>query len=49
MTPDALEQIVRETLDANSNHNLKSKIVAFRCLSPGRPKPTYRFNHVVSN
>jgi G3E family GTPase len=47
MTPAALEQIVRKTIDANANGNLKAKIVAFRCLSPGRPNPTFRFDHVV--
>ena len=47
MTPDALEQIVRKTLDDNTNENLKAKIVAFRCLSPGRPNPTFRSDHVV--
>lgn len=49
MTPGELEQIVRKTLDANTNDKLKSKIVAFRCLSPGRPNPTFRFDHVVVN
>jgi G3E family GTPase len=49
MTPDALEQIVRKTLAANTKEPLKSKIVAFRCLSPGRPNPTFRFDHIVGN
>lgn len=49
MKPDALEHIVRKTLDANTNANLKSKILAFRCLSPGRPRPTFRFDHVVTS
>jgi len=49
MTPDALEQIVRKTLEANTSDKLKSKIVAFRCLSPGRPNPTFRFDHIVAN
>jgi G3E family GTPase len=48
MSPDALEQIVRKTLDANLEGNLKAKTIAFRCLSPGRPNPTFRFDHIVS-
>jgi G3E family GTPase len=46
MSPDALEQIVREALDASTG-SLDAKIVALRCLSPGRPNPTFRFDHVV--
>lgn len=49
MTPDALEQIVRNTLYTNTNGTLKAEIAAFRCLSPGRPNPTFRFDHVVKN
>lgn len=48
MSPDALEQIVYKTLDANLKGNLKAKTVAFKCLSPGRPNPSFRFDHVVN-
>lgn len=47
MSPEALEQIVRQTLGAVTTGNLKFEIVALRSLSPGRPNPTYRFNQVV--
>jgi G3E family GTPase len=47
MSPEALEQIVLQTLSANTTENLKFKIVALRSLSPGRPNPTFRFKHVV--
>jgi len=47
MSPEDLEDIVRKILDANSNGNLTVKIVALRCLSPGRPNPTFRFDHIV--
>ena len=47
MSPDALEQIVHKTLDANLKGNLKAKTIAFKCLSPGRPNPTFRFDHIV--
>lgn len=47
MSPEALEQIVRETLYAKTNGRIEFKIVALRSLSPGRPNPTFRFDHVV--
>ncbi|MDP2113328.1 MAG: GTP-binding protein [Bacteroidota bacterium] len=47
MSPEALEQIVRKILNENTKGNLTSKIVAMRCLSPGRPSPTYRFSEVI--
>ena len=46
MSPELLEQIVREVLDA-CRGSLETKIVNLRCLSPGRPNPTFRFDHVV--
>jgi G3E family GTPase len=47
MSPDTLEQIVRTTLSVHTSENLKANIVTLRCLSPGRPNPTYRFDHIV--
>ena len=46
MSPESLEQIIREVLDA-SRGPIDAKIIALRCLSPGRPNPTFRFDHVV--
>lgn len=46
MNPEVLEQIVREALEACCG-SLDEKIIALRCLSPGRPNPTFRFDHVV--
>jgi G3E family GTPase len=48
MSPEALEQIVRQTLNSNTKGNLEFKIVALRSLSPGRPNPTFRFDRIVS-
>ena len=48
MSPDTLEKIIRKTIESHSKGNLKTKIVAFLCLSPGRPNPTFRFNQVVT-
>ncbi len=47
MSPEALEEIVRKTLDATKGTQIRKKIIAIRCLSPGRPNPTFRFDHVV--
>jgi hypothetical protein len=47
MSPEALEAIVRKMLDATKGTQLRKKIVALRCLSPGRPNPTFRFDQVV--
>lgn len=48
MVPEVLEEIVRRALYENTKGNLAVKIVALRCLSPGRPNPTYRFDRIVS-
>lgn len=47
MSPEALETIVRKTLDACKGKDIRKNIVALRCLSPGRPNPTFRFDQVV--
>jgi G3E family GTPase len=47
MTPATLENIVKKTLDKITGDSISQKIVAQRCLSPGRPNPTYRFAYVV--
>jgi G3E family GTPase len=47
MSPESLEQIVHEILDTTSHGKIKSTILVWRCLSPGRPNPTFRYNFVV--
>ncbi len=47
MTPEMLEKVVNSTLHEISGTAVKQKVVAHRCLSPGRPNPTYRFAYVV--
>lgn len=49
MGTEELEQIVRKTLDVNTKYNITSTIVALRCLSPGRPNPTFRFDRIIPN
>ena len=45
--PDALAALVKEMLEASGKGQVKTKQVAWRCLSPGRPNPTHRYRHVV--
>jgi len=47
MSPKDLEQIIRQTLDECTKGNFTMEIRALRCLSPGRPRPTFRFDHLV--
>jgi G3E family GTPase len=48
MSPESLENIVKTTLDEITGATISKKLVAQRCLSPGRPNPTFRFDHIVS-
>lgn len=47
MSPEALESIVKTTLDEVTRSVIRKKVIAQRYLSPGRPEPTYRFAYVV--
>ena len=47
MSPETLEQIVRNAIETSTTEKLKASIVTLRCLSPGRPNPTFRFDHIV--
>ena len=47
MSPEELELIVRKTLNKYTKDSLTASIIALRCLSPGRPNPTYRFDHII--
>ncbi len=44
MTPENLEEIVRKIL---ASGDLTIEIETLRCLMPGRPNPTHRFDAVV--
>ena len=47
MTPEQLEAIVREQMAKVCGTAVTAQSVAWRCLSPGRPNPTYRYDKVV--
>jgi G3E family GTPase len=48
MSPDTLAQIVREELSKLASTGVATTELAWRCLSPGRPEPTYRYDHLVT-
>jgi G3E family GTPase len=55
-SPEKLDVLVREVLDetargdvdGESSHGYETQILAWRCLQPGRPNPTYRLALVLS-
>ncbi len=47
ISPENLDAIVRQTLDALCADSCTSEVLAWRYLQPGRPQPTYRFTEVV--
>lgn len=46
MSPDALDKMLRQILERQKGA-LEMKIFSWKCLSPGRPNPTFRYNYVV--
>lgn len=48
MSPEALEAIVQDLLVSTSEEQITVTPVAWHCLSPGRPNPTHRYDHVVA-
>lgn len=48
MQPDLLKTIVLEEISRASGNNIVSECVALKCLKPGRPNPTYRYDHIVA-
>lgn len=47
-SPEELDALVREVLNETTRDRYESAILAWRCLQPGRPNPTYRFAQVVN-
>jgi Ni2+-binding GTPase involved in maturation of urease and hydrogenase len=47
--PQELEQIVRESLAKVAGRRVRIDIDDLRCLRPGRPKPTHRYDAVVES
>ncbi|MHC6180002.1 GTP-binding protein [Clostridium sp. JNZ X4-2] len=48
MDPADLERIVSEAVSAVcAEEGITQKVEALKCLSPGRPNPTHRYNYIV--
>jgi len=47
MPPEDLERIVRDTLSKAAGERVTTDIMALRCLRPGRPQPTHRYDTIV--
>jgi len=47
MTPEQLETIVRGQMAKTCATTITAQPIAWRCLSPGYPNPTYRYDTVV--
>ncbi len=47
MTPKKLENISREMLEFSCKGKITMATAVWRCLSPGRPNPTQRYDYVV--
>lgn len=43
MSPQELEKIVRDQMQTICGSVIQAEPIAWRCLSPGRPNPTYRY------
>jgi len=48
LEPEKLEKTVLEEIAKACGKDIDSKILALKCLSPGRPNPTHRYDHIVS-
>lgn len=46
-SPDKLDQIVKDALRTVADTRVDMKINNWKCLSPGYPRPTYRYNKVI--
>jgi len=48
MSPEALEVVARDVINSTCKGLITATPRAWRCLRPGRPKPTHRYDHVVT-
>jgi G3E family GTPase len=48
MSPASVEQVVREALDSITGDRIQATTIAWRCLSPGRPMPTHRYDRLIA-
>ncbi len=48
MEPATLEAIVLEEIARAGGSNITAEFAALKCLKPGRPNPTYRYDQIVA-
>lgn len=48
MSPEALETVTQDVLNSTCKEDITATRRVWRCLSPGRPNPTHRYDHVVT-
>jgi Ni2+-binding GTPase involved in maturation of urease and hydrogenase len=46
-TPETLEKLVREVLGNVTNDKVRVAINSWKCLSPGYPNPTFRYDQII--
>ncbi len=49
VSPETLDELVKEILEKVTKDKIKIKIDAWKCLSPGYPNPTFRYAEVIDN
>jgi len=47
MEPDTLQAIILEEISKAGENDITADFLALKCLKPGRPNPTYRYDHIV--
>ncbi|WP_227017727.1 GTP-binding protein [Sinanaerobacter chloroacetimidivorans] len=47
LSPEKLEEIVKEEMRSVCGSSISSKFLSIKCLSPGRPNPTYRYDRII--
>jgi G3E family GTPase len=48
MAPEVLQAIVADEISQAAGSNITTDYIALKCLQPGRPQPTYRYDHVIA-
>jgi hypothetical protein len=47
MSPKELEEIVKGELASMTKEGIEADVQVLKCLQPGRPNPTHRYNKVI--
>lgn len=47
VSPEILDEMVKESLEKVTNNIISMNVKAWKCLSPGYPNPTFRYDKIV--